>query len=200
MATDTATAPGKMTAEEFFEWANRPENGGKRYELESGKVVEMPSPGIRHGAVCWLLGLILGQYLFRRGSGHITTNDAGLIVRRKPDTVRGPDLMLFLEASRYDELEVKYTERIPSLVIEVLSPDDRPGKTNRRIEQYIRRGIPLVWLIDPEDRTVTVYRPNEFHKVLDETEELSGNGVLPEFSCRVADLFALPGQPQPPTT
>lgn len=201
MATDTAITPTKMTAEEFYEWANRSENSGKRYELESGKVVEMPSPGIRHGTVCWLLGLILGQYLFRRGSGHAVTNDAGLIVQRKPDTVRGPDLMIFLDARQYDELELKYAERIPSLVVEVLSPDDRPGKTNRRIEQYIRRGIPLVWLVDPEDRTVTVYRPDEFHKVLDETEELTGNGVLPDFACRVAELFALPGRSQqPPTT
>lgn len=52
-----------------------------------------------------------------------------------------------------------------------------------------------MWLIDAEERTATVYRPSEFHKVLDETEELTGNGVLLEFSCRVAEWFALPGQP-----
>jgi Uma2 family endonuclease len=197
MATTTATTPAKMTAEEFFDWANRPENGGKRYELERGEVVEMPSPGVRHGTVCWILGGIIWQYLSRWGAGHATTNDAGLIVQRKPDTVRGPDLMVFLDAKRYDDLEVKYAERVPTLVIEVLSPEDRAGKTNRRIEQYIRRGVPLVWLVDPEDRIVTVYRPDELHKTLDETDELTGNGVLPDFSCRVADLFALPGSPPP---
>lgn len=201
MATQIETAlPTKLTAEEFHVWACRPENEGKRYELDSGKVVEMPSPGVRHGTVCWLLSLIVGQYLFRRGAGHAASNDSGLIVQRKPDTVRGPDLMVFMDAVKYDDLELKYSERIPALVVEVLSPDDRPGKTNRRVEQYIRRGVPLVWLIDPEDRTVTVYRPEEFHKVLDENDELSGNGVLTDFSCRVSDLFSLPGQPQPPTT
>jgi Uma2 family endonuclease len=197
MATDTTTAP-VMTAEEFFEWANRPENAGGRYELENGKVVEMPSPGVRHGTVCWLLNGIVFQYLSRRGSGHAVSNDAGLVVQRKPDTVRGPDLMLFLDATRYDDLEPKYTERIPSLVAEVRSPTDRHGKTLRRIEQYHKRGVPLVWLVDPEELTVTVYRPNEFPKVLDETDELTGNGVLPDFTCRVADLFTLPGSPATP--
>jgi hypothetical protein len=38
---------------------------------------------------------------------------------------------------------------------------------------------------------------NEFHRVLDETEELTGNGVLPDFVCRVTDLFTLPGQSLP---
>jgi Uma2 family endonuclease len=197
MTADTATAP-TMTAEEFFEWASRPENVGKRYELEKGKVVEMPSPGVRHGMVCWALSGILFLYMSRRGGGHGVSNDAGLIVQRKPDTVRGPDLMLFLDATRYDELEPKYTERIPSLVVEVRSPNDRHGKTLKRIEQYHKRGVPLVWLLDPEELTVTVYRPDEFPKVLDETDELTGNGVLPDFSCRVADFFKMPGPSAPP--
>ncbi|MBA4063857.1 MAG: hypothetical protein C0501_09120 [Isosphaera sp.] len=195
MATDTATTTPRMTAEEFFAWANRPENADRRWELDNGRVVEMPSPGIRRGTVCWLVGLIIGQYLFRRGGGHAACNDSGLVVRRNPDTVRGPDLMVFLDAPRFEDLEPKYAERVPQLVVEVLSPDDRPNRTGRRIEQYQRRGIPLIWFIDPEDRTVAVYRAGEFNKVLDETEELTGNGVLPDFSCRVADLFALPGQP-----
>lgn len=198
------TAPARMTAEEFYDWANRPENQGTRYELENGKVIEMPSPGVRHGTVGWLLSLIVGQYLFRRGAGHAASNDSGLIVRRNPDTVRGPDLMVFLDPHHYDNLEEKYTERVPQLVVEVRSPTDRQGKTLRRIEQYHKRGVPLVWLLDPEELTVTVYRPNEFPKVLDDTDELTGNGVLPDFSCRVADFFSLPGQapspaPAPPS-
>lgn len=196
----TATTTPTMTAEEFFDWANRPENAGKRYELENGKAVEMPPPGVRHGTVCWVLGGIMFQYLTRRGSGHAATNDAGLVVQRAPDTVRGPDLMLFLDPTLYDDLEPKYTERVPALVVEVRSPTDRQGKTLRRIEQYHTRGVPLVWLVDPEELTVTVYRPNEFPKVLDEADELTGNGVLPDFRCRVSDFFTLPGAPPAPAS
>lgn len=192
MATDTATAP-TMTAEEFFEWAIRPENVGRHCELDHGKVVDVPPPQHLHGVVCWIVSTVLGQYLFRRGGGYVCTNDTGIVVTRKPDTVRGADLMLFLQSKTFDQLPRGYVEEVPNLVVEVLSPEDRPGRTNRRIEQYLRRGVPLVWLVDPEDRIVTVYKPNEFHKVLDESDELTGNGVLPDFRCRVADFFTMPG-------
>ena len=91
----------------------------------------------------------------------------------------------------------KFTEHIPTLVVEVYSPSDRPGEYNRRIAQYHARGVPLVWVIYPEERAVSVCRPNEFPKFLDETEELTGNGVLPDFTCRVRDLFTSPGASPP---
>ena len=188
----TATTP-KMTAEEFYEWANRPENEDRRFELEDGEPVEMPSPGEAHAMVCWFVIKVLTDFVVRRGGGQILTNDCGLIVRRGPDTVRGPDVILFLETRTPDEAARGPVDRVPPLVVEVFSPSDRPGKLNRRIDQYHRRGVPLVWVVYPEERTVNVCRPNEFPRVLDETDELTGNGVLPDFSCRVADLFSLPG-------
>lgn len=197
MTTTTTTTP-KMTAEEFFDWGNRPENAGRWCELESGEIVDVPPPKQPHGVYCWLVTKILTDYVVRRGAGYICTNDTGIIVQRRPDTVRGADVILFLQTKMWEQIRTGYVEDVPNLVVEVLSLYDRPGKTNRRVEQYVQRGIPMVWLIDPEDRIVTTYRPNEFHKVLDESEELTGNGVLPDFSCRVADLFALPGQ-QPTT-
>lgn len=194
----TKTTP-KMTAEAFFEWANRPENAGKRYELEDGEVVEMPSPGELHGLYCWLAVRLLTVYISRRGSGYLLTNDTGLVVRRKPDTVRGPDIMLFLEQPDLSKMSRKFCERVPALIVEVLSPTDTMRKTTVRVGQYLKRGVPLVWVIDPEERIVYVHRPEEFGKVLDETEELTGNGVLPDFSCPVRDLFTPPGQqPAPP--
>lgn len=194
----TATAKSGMTAEEFYDWANRPENADRNYELDRGEVVEVPSPQRPHGVYCWLAAMALGNYLLRRGTGYMCTNDTGIIVARKPDTVRGADVILFLDANPGDPVKPGYVDDVPTLVVEVLSPTDRPGKTSRRVEQYIRRGIPLVWLIDPDDRLVTVYRPDELSRTLDETDELTGNGVLPGFSCRVRDLYEVPGQPPAP--
>jgi Uma2 family endonuclease len=181
-----------MTAEEFGEWLLLPINAGGRYELVQGRVVTMPSPTRFHGTVCWLVSRALGDYVFHRGAGSLATNDSSLIVARNPDTVRGPDIMLFLPVIELDDIPRRPTEEIPSLVVEVLSPTDTQTKTLRRVRQYHGRGIPLVWVIDPEERTVHVYRPHEFPKVLDESETLEGNGVLPEFSCPVARLFELP--------
>lgn len=184
----------EMTAEEFFEWANHPENAGKQYELENGEIVEMPSPGEMHGIVCWLVSHYLGLYVFARGSGYVCTNDTGLVVKRKPDSVRGPDVMLFLDKKSFDQASLGHVQAVPQLVVEVFSPSDKPGRLPKRVRQYHDLGVPLVWVVFPEERTVSVYQPNDFHKGLDETDELTGNGVLPDFRCRVADLFSLPGQ------
>lgn len=197
----TTATTSKLTAEEFFAWANRPENEGRRFELENGEVVEVSSPGEAHALVCWFVIRVLTEYVLRRGSGHLLTNDCGLIVQRSPDTVHGPDVMVFLENRTLEQASRGHTDRVPTLVVEVFSPSDRPGRLNRRVDQYHRLGVPLVWVIYPEERTVNVYRPNEFPKVLDESDELTGNGVLPDFRCHVRDLFSLPEkQPAKPTT
>lgn len=191
MATGTTTS--LMTAEEFFDWANRPENEGRRYELENGGVVEMPSPGELHGVVCWLIAHVLGNYLFSRGGGYLCTNDTGLIVRRSPDTVRGPDILVFLTTKTVQQMNRGFADEVPAAVVEVFSPSDKPGQLNRRIAQYHKRGVPLVWVVYPEDRTVDVHRPGRAADSLTEGDELAGGDVLPDFRCRVADLFALPG-------
>jgi Uma2 family endonuclease len=190
---------GRMTAEEFFAWANRPENRDRHFELDRGEVEEMSRPGERHGFICGNVTRILGNFTFQRRKGYVLSNDTGVIVERGPDTVRGPDVVLYDESRRYDELQTRYPERLPKLAVEVLSPNDQWGKVTRRLNLFLSRGIPLVWLVDPAGRTVTVYRPGQLAQVVEEDEELTGGDVLPDFRCRVADLFFLPGEePSPP--
>lgn len=201
MATNTTTTtPNNLTIDQFVEWAGRPENVNRTFELDRGEVLEVPPPIRGHGFYRWLVIKLLTEFVTRRGSGHLLTNDTGIIVGRNPDTLRGANVMLFLRPPQPADLEKKYVEDIPDLIVEIVSPSDKAKQLNRRVDQYLRRGVPLVWLIDPSQVIVTVCKPNEFNKILDETDELTGNGVLPEFSCRVADLFALTGQPQPPTS
>ncbi|MGL4424604.1 MAG: Uma2 family endonuclease, partial [Gemmataceae bacterium] len=193
--TGTSTSTELMTADEFLAWCERPENAEHHYELDRGRIVQMGAPGVRHGAICWIVGHWIGLYLFRRGSGYATSNDAGLIVSRSPDTVRGPDLMIFLDSTPYSQLSVRPAETVPAVVIEVRSPSDSWKQMSRRVQQYLTAGVQLVWVIDPEEETVYVHRQGEFQRVLDSTDLLSGNGILPELSLPVADLFRLPGEP-----
>jgi Uma2 family endonuclease len=185
----------RMTADEFFAWLQNVERGDKTFELERGEIIEMPSPGELHGVLCALLAHLLWRFVFQRGHGYVCSNDTGLLVETDPDTVRGPDLMLFDETRKLEELSRKFAVGLPKLAVEVMSPTDQATKTNRRISQYLARGVALVWLVDPEVRSVTVYRPGASHTVLDETEELTGDGALPDLRLRVAELFTVPGQP-----
>jgi Uma2 family endonuclease len=183
-----------MTAAEFFDWVHRPENRDRFFELERGKVVEMPPPSKYHGFVCSNVNRILGIYASQVKNGYPCSNDSGIQVEDDPDTVRGPDLAFYVDDQTADTMERKYAIEPPRLVVEVLSPNDQQSKTNKRISQFLMRGVPLVWLVDPEVRSVTVYRRDRYHVVVDETEELTGEGVLSGFRCRVAEFFARPGQ------
>lgn len=193
----TASATSTMTAEEFFEWANQPIRDGSWFELEDGEVIEMPSPGELHGLICSWIVCLLWDYVRRRGNGRVLSNVTGLVVARDPDTVRGPDVMLFLQSKLLASVGKGHVVEVPDLLVEVFSPTDRPGRLNRRIRQYHDRGVPLVWVIFPEERTVNVCRPGQLPEVLEESDTLTGEGVLPEFTCSVADFFRLPGTTEP---
>ena len=190
MAT-VATKP--MTAGEFYDFVHLPENRDRIFELEQGEVVEMSRPGKKHGLVCANIARILGNFAQARKRGYVCSNDTGIVVERDPDTVRGPDLMFFDDVMSFDDVDEKYGETPPLLAVEVLSPNDTAGRVNRRIQQQLRFGTALVWQVDPESLMVTVHRPGMDFHVLDDTEELTGDGVLPDFRCKIAEFFQLPG-------
>ena len=194
MATVTTPATRLLTADEFCDFVHRPENRGRFFELERGVIVEMPPPNLPHGVVCAIIARILGNFTDAKKRGYVTSNDTGVVLETDPDTVRGIDVLLFDEIAKYADLEPKYARHMPTLAVEVLSPDARPGKTMRRVSQFLRQGIPLVWVVDPDSRDVTVYRPGREAYVLGLEDELSGEDVLPDFRCRVHDFFRLPGE------
>jgi Uma2 family endonuclease len=189
----------RLSAEEFADWVDRPENANRWFELVRGRVIELPPPTKPHGVVTGNATWLLGTYVRQRRKGYITTNDSGVILERDPDTVRGPDVALYEDATAFAELHPEYGEVAPRLAVEVLSPNDRADRITRKITDYLNNGVALVWLIDPEARTVTVYRRDRGPQLLEEDQELTGDDVLPGFRCRVADFFLLPGeQPAPP--
>src|SRR5439155_2699643 len=198
MSTDIVTTLQRMNAEEFFAWCNRPENRDRHFELEGGEVVEVSRPGEKHAFVCCNVGAILGNYTFQRRKGYACSNNTGVMLERDPDTVRGPDVVLYDQVRRYDELNPGYSDRPPTLAVEVLSPNDKWGKVTRRITQFLSRGIAVVWLVDPEGQSVTVYRPNQLPQVFEGEDELTGGAELTEFRCRVSEFFYLPGEEETP--
>jgi len=192
MSTEATT--NLMTADQFAEWVSRPENRGRIFELNRGEVVEMSRPGEVHSVVCANIVWALSNYVRQRRRGRVLSNDPGLILERDPDTVRGPDVVLFDTARTYDELHPKWVEEVPALAVEVWSPNDRIGKMTRRTALFLKAGIRLVWLVDPEARDVTVHRKGADPYVVEEDQELTGEDVLPDLRVGVADFFFLPAE------
>ncbi|MBI1832133.1 MAG: Uma2 family endonuclease [Planctomycetes bacterium] len=182
-----------MTAEEFYDFVHRPENRDRRFELEEGEVIEMSRPGEKHCVVCGNANGLLWTYTRQKKKGYVCSNDMGLILERDPDTVRGPDIAVYLESRKFDDLEVKYPERMPNLIVDVLSPSDRRARILRRVKKFLEKGVSMVWLLDPEEQSVTIYLPNQTPIVLEGDEEVTGQGVLPDFRCKASDFFVMPG-------
>ena len=195
MTSQVLTKPttGLMTADEFYDFVHLPEHRNRIFELDRGRVVEMSRPGIRHGVVCANVSFMLVAFTRQRNRGIVISNDAGLIVERDPDSVFGPDVFLYDEIISYDDLPPRWEDRPPTLVVEVLSPNDSTTKLNRRIGRFLAMGVPLVWVLDPEDSTMTVHQAHRPLVVLDAADEVTGLEFVADLKMKVADFFATPG-------
>lgn len=162
---------------------------GSQQELVRGEVITKPPPKGQHGICCSAINLLIGQFVKKQKLGFVVCNDAGTILERNPDTVRGPDVA-FYSFQRVPRVPEGCFEVAPDLAVEVLSPDSSFSQLQRKVEQYLNSGSSLVWVFDPDVRTVTIYRPKQQPETLEEKDTLSGEQVLPGFICRVADCFA----------
>ena len=184
MATVVATE--HLTAEEFL---GLPKDGRLR-ELVRGKIVEMNLPGFRHGKCCWRIGHILGTYLDEHDCGHVTSNDAGVVTEREPDTVRGPDVAFYSYQRVPKGAEPEgYPDVPPELVFEVLSPEDRWPVVHRKIAEYLEGEVRAVCVLDPARRLVHVYEADHAGIVLTNDDELILPKILPDFRVAVQRFF-----------
>jgi Uma2 family endonuclease len=194
----TPTTGTKLTAEEFLAFVQRPENADRSWELIRGEVIEMPPPNKMHGIVVGQFARLLGNYCYEKGGLYVTTGDAGVLLERNPDTVRGPDVAVYADGKTFDQIEEGYSETFPILVVEVLSPNDRVSRVIRKINDYLRAGVRVVWLVDCHNREITVHRPGELPLDLDETQELICPDLLPGFALLVKQIFQVPTPRQQP--
>jgi Uma2 family endonuclease len=175
-----------ITAEEFARMPEPPD--GSRQELVQGVIITMPPPGGLHGICCLKAGRVLGNFVYDKGLGQVASNDAGFITERDPDTVRGADVA-FWSRERLPEVPKGYIGVPPDIAVEVVSPEDHFLRVQKKVTHYMTHGVRVLWVVDPEDRSVTVYRPDQGLRILANSDTLSCEDVLPGFSCRVADLL-----------
>ena len=184
-----------MTIEEFWAWAESPENVGRRWELEDGIPVEVRRPDVpteTHGLYCSYIAHLFWLYVTTRGAGRVTSNDSSLLVSRSPARLRGPDVMVFSNSVTPGPATNRPTSTVPALIVEVFSPSDRPGQLSRRVGDYFTLGVPVVWVVYPDEQSVDVYTSTSAPLAAAGADELTVAG-LPGFRCTAADLFALPG-------
>jgi len=78
----------------------------------------------------------------------------------------------------------------PDIAVEVVSPGNRPGKTLKKVSEYLEAGVPMVWVVHPKRRHVAVYRTGEGEPLFSREGEIPEDfPELPGFRCAVSDFF-----------
>lgn len=160
---------------------------GRTYELVDGAIAVTPA-GMRHSGVAARITVVLGSYVFSHGGGEVYTEGVG--IQLPSGNVRSPDVS-FVRTEKLPDgrSPVDYGPLVPDLVVEVLSPADSARAMAKKIGEYLACGVPLVWVVDPERRTVRSHRAG--HDAVEYAGEslLSAEPVLPGFSCRISAFF-----------
>ena len=158
-------------------------------ELVRGEVVEMPRPKTIHGLVCNNVGFILTTWVRQHGNPGFVVADAGIIVERDPDTVRGPDVY-YVSRERAElagGLE-GFLKLGPELTVEVKSPSETWKDLQAKIHEYFSAGVQEIWVLEPEERLVLVYRMDERPRTL-RPNELLTSSLLAGFEVTVSEFF-----------
>ena len=165
-------------------------SGPVLYELDNGRLSFMPPPGNDHGAV---ENKFAGSFLYegeKRGHGKARCGEVGIVLWRNPDRVVGADAVFITNASLpLRESPEGYLETIPELVVEVMSKNDSLAAMIRKVADYHRAGVRVVWVADPIARTVTAYRLNQPPQMFQATDILTVEDIIPGFKLPVAEVF-----------
>jgi Uma2 family endonuclease len=158
-------------------------------ELMDGEVIEKAMPNRKHGTLVAFLVRILGNYLEQTREARVKTEVRHL--EDEEEWVFLPDVSVTLRTRIGPASETSDpVEVLPDLAIEVLSPEDRPGRLQRRIAHYMRSGVQVLWVVDPDSETVTVWEPGKAPQEYQAPTKLTATPVLASFELNIEAMFA----------
>jgi Uma2 family endonuclease len=179
MLPATLTAPD-LTESEFLELCAKFPDAFLEYTAD-GTVLIMPPTDPETGVRVSEVARQLGNWAKAEGSGSVLGSESGF--RFPGGSRRSPDAAWFNRA-RWKAAQkpgTRFPIFAPEFVIEVRSPEDRLRSLQDKMLEYMENGVELGWLIDPQSRKVTVYRPGQAPEVLEQPAVVVGDGPVKGF-------------------
>lgn len=168
---------------------------GARYELVNGELQDRSElqgegmPNAEHGAASARIVSELESHVRAGGLG-IVLVECGFVLSEDRSTVRIPDVSFVARTQMPgDGLPSGYFRGGPDLAVEVVSPSDKASDLAVKIADYLAAGTQQVWVVEPNTRTVAVYRPGGAARVYGADDTLDGGDLLPGLALPVGDLF-----------
>ena len=164
-------------------------SGDVKYELNNGRLVTMAPPGFDHARKQNTIGTYLRIQAEEQGLG-LACSEVGVILWRNPDRLVGPDAAFILTASLPVKLSPEgYLETIPEIVVEVRSKNDTRSEVEDKIEDYIRAGVKLIWIIDNKDDSIAAYESDGNVHIFRRGDNLT-TPLLPGFEVSVENILS----------
>lgn len=181
----------QFSDEEFFEFCAA--NDPLRIERNSkGQIIIMSPSGSKTGNIHFKINHAFSTWVMENEeSGYGFDSSAGF---KLPDqSVLAPDAA-FVTKQRWeslsDEQQKKFAPLTPDFVIEVRSESDNLNQLKSKMENWVRNGCRLAWLIDPIEKKAYIYKSQEPVITIDNfNTKLSGETVLPGFQLDLSKLL-----------
>jgi Uma2 family endonuclease len=122
--------------------------------------------------------------------GEVLDGEVGVRLPQDPDTTLGIDVVYIdAETAARQSGATTVIAGTPVLAIEVLSPSDTQGEVKEKVDALLAADVAHVWVVDPYDQTVKVYRPGARPLTYNADQEITAEPHLPGFHVLVAKLF-----------
>jgi Uma2 family endonuclease len=179
-----ATIQHLISAEELSQMPNP-----GRCELLRGEMIMMSPSGSLHGKITARLGAIIYKFVEQNKLGIVFGAETGFIIRRDPDTVLAPDAS-FVRTDRIpDPFPQGFFNGPPDLAVEVLSPNDRASEVQAKIRNWLDSGCRAVWIVDPQTKSVTIYKSSHDIVVLSSADTFADDQMLLGFTVTISEIF-----------
>ena len=178
--------PGTATEDDLL---GLPGDVRRMCELVDGTLV-VKAMGAPESAIAAVLLMILGRHPGL--SNHAAFLGPDGLTRYFGDQVRMPDVAVILRSRLPGGKLPK--EPIcpvpPDLAVEILSPGNTEKEIDRKLHDFFGSDVQLVWIVNPQRRTVRVYSSVDQFTELTEDDTLDGGNVLPGFTLSIRDWFS----------
>jgi len=196
MSAATAAPQKVWTVEDLLAM---PDDGVERWIIR-GQLREKPSefPEAKmtvrnrfHSEVIMSVGGVIREWIKAqvKPRGKLLGGEAGVLLPGRQTAIGVDIAYVSAEVVADQSDETTMLDGVPTLAVEILSPNDSQHQIHEKTREYLRAGVAIVWVIDPDDQTVKVYRsglPVESYNV---THRLLEHPAMPGFTPAVAEFF-----------
>ena len=176
---------GLLSDDEFWALCERYPDLNVEVSAEGEATIMAPAngwTGIRNNEI----SLQLGIWAKRTRTGGVCDSSAIFLLpngaRRAPDAS-------WIAKSRIPKQPEGSWRLCPDFLIELRSETDRLSRLREKMLEWIANGAKLAWLIDPQSRKVTIYRPNRDPEILISPDSVSGEGPVEGFTLEMDEIW-----------